>query len=106
MKLKDPNVSPLSKWNLDTINNHPCYLVYVNYEAENFTYYIDQEDFQLRAFKFLKNDNSGKGEIIHLEHFHEYNNLRFPKKRIWLHLNGDTIGTNEVMNINKIYFQF
>ncbi len=106
MKLKDPNIKPLSKWNLDTINNYPCYAVYVNYEAENFTYYIDQEDFQLRAFKFLKNDESGKGEIIHLEGLQEYNNLQFPEKRTWLQLNGDTIGTNKVMNIHKILFEF
>jgi hypothetical protein len=106
MKLKDPNIKPIPEWNLDTINNYPCYAVYVNYEAENFTYYIDQVDFQLRAFQFLKNDNSGKGEIIHLEGLIEYKDFQFPKKRIWLHLNGDTIGTNEAMYINEIWFQF
>jgi hypothetical protein len=74
----------------------------MNYEAENFTYYIDQHDFQLRGFQFLKNDKSGKGEIIHLDGLIKYKDIQFPKKRTWLHLDGDTIGTNEAMNINKI----
>lgn len=101
MKLKDPNTKPNEKWQRDTINGFNCYAVGVNYESENYTFYFDQADYQLRAFKFLKNDQSGEGEIIHLQGLYKYNNIRFPQKRTWLHLNQDTIGVNEVVNITN-----
>lgn len=102
MKLKDPGVTPESTWKKDTINGFNVYQVLVNYEAENFKFYFDQKDYQLRAFEFLKNDDSGKGEIIFLKDLFEFNGIKFPAYRKWMELNRELIGTNEVKAITQL----
>lgn len=101
MKLTDPNVIPNPEWTMDSLNGFSCYAVRINYESENYTFYFDQNDYQLRGFQFLKNDQSGKGEIVHLDGIYQFQNIKFPKKRTWLHLNNDTIGVNEIIKIKN-----
>lgn len=99
MKLTDSIAKIDNKWTFDTLKGRKCFKVYVHYEAEDFQFYFDAKDYQLRGFQFLKNDSSGKGEIVTLEDLYEFQGIKFPKKRTWLHLDHSLIGTNEVVSI-------
>ena len=71
----------------------------MNYEAENFWFFFDQVDYQLRGFKFLKNDSSEKGEIIILRDLMKVDGILLPKHRTWLHKDSSLIGTNELLEV-------
>lgn len=101
MKLEDPGVEPESSFKATTFNNLKVWEVQINYTAENYWFYFDKTNYQLRGFKFIKNDNSKKGEIIVLNNLLEVNGIKFPKHRTWLHLDSSLIGTNEVIKLVK-----
>lgn len=102
MKLKDPGYTPEKDWAECIFNMYPCYSVKMNYENENFIYYFDQSDFQLRGFQFLKNDESKHGEIVTLKGLHTFDGIKFPAHRTWLNLDSSLIGTNEVLKITQL----
>lgn len=99
MKLKDPGVQPNKSLKSTKFNKHIVWEVQVNYTAENYWFYFDKQDYQLRGFKFIKNDSTKKGEIIVLNELFEINGIKLPKHRTWLHLDSTLIGTNEVTQL-------
>ena len=103
MKLKDPGISPISKYTVDTFNHKTCYNVAVHYEAENFQFYFDTTNYQMMGFSFSKNDKSSKGEIIYLDRLIQFQGIKFPKKKTYWVL-PDTIfgGTNEALSIMEV----
>lgn len=102
MKLKDPGYSPEKEWGKDEFNGFDCYTVNMHYDNENFTFYFDQSDYQLRGFKFIKNNTEKHGEIVKLKGLHIYEGIKFPAYRTWLNLDSTLIGTNQVLEINKL----
>ncbi len=96
MKLQDPGIKPEKEFRKMVFNNESVYEVQVNYKAENFWFYFNDDDFQLEAFKFIKNDTTGKGEIVVLKNLKEVNGIKFPQHRTWLHLDSSLIGVNEL----------
>lgn len=103
MKLNDPGVIPSNKVLTTVINGISCYQVEIAYAAETYQFYFAKENYELIAFEFLKNDNSGKGEYIILEGIYEYNSILFPAKRTWMHLQDRSqIGVNQVDSICPI----
>ena len=100
MKLQDPGVFPKKGFTRLHFNEIPCYAVQVHYEAENFEFYFDSLDFQLRGFRFIKNDGSGKGELITADGLLEFDGIRFPRKKTYCSLPDSAFGgTNEVLKI-------
>jgi hypothetical protein len=99
MKLRDPETQVQSNFKPTVFNGFKTWKIQVNYEAENFWFFFDQLDYQLRGFKFLKNDSSGKGEIIVLKDLVEVDGILLPKHRTWLHKDSSLIGTNELLEI-------
>lgn len=95
MKLKDPGVIPNKGFDKVAFQGDSVWQVQVNYEAENFWFFFNPNDFQLKGFKFIKNDSTGKGEIVILKGIKEFKGIRFPQHRTWLHLDSSLIGTNE-----------
>ncbi|MFT6717105.1 MAG: hypothetical protein ACJA0Q_001756 [Saprospiraceae bacterium] len=102
MKLKDPSTVIQQKFNLDTIQQIPLYVVSIPYENENYKFYFDQKNYELKCFSFLKNKGELKGEFIMLSGIHEYDGIKFPKHKRWEHLiTKELIGTNEVLSVTK-----
>lgn len=102
MKLTDPGYSPEKEWQESNFNNSKCYAVDMHYENENFTFYFDQVSYQLKGFKFIKNEDSSHGEIVKLNNLYTFEGIQFPAHRTWLKLDSSLIGTNEVLNIKKL----
>lgn len=103
MKLKDPGIHPEKETKKTFFNNYKCHVVPVHYEKENFLFYIDTANFQLRGFEFHKNDSSGKGEKIVLKDLYEFNHIKFPRHKTYIILPENTLGgTNEVKLIRKL----
>lgn len=98
MKLKDPGIKPQKDFCKTVFNNNSVWEVKVHYEAENYWFYFSPSDFQLKGFKFIKNNNPNKGEIVILKGLKEFKGIQFPKHRTWLHLDSSLIGTNEFLH--------
>ena len=96
MKLKDPGVQPKKEFKKLSINNSQVYEVQVNYEAENFWFYFNEDDYQLKAFKFIKNNTTKHGEIVILKDLKELQGIKFTKHKTWLNLDSSLIGRNEL----------
>lgn len=97
MKLKDPGIQPEKGIKKTALKNDSVWEIQVNYEAENFWFYFDDQNYQLRAFKFIKNDTSAHGEIVILDKLQEVQSINFPKHKTWLNLDSSLIGTNELI---------
>jgi len=99
MKLQDPETKIQPNFKPTIFNGFKTWEIQVNYEAENFWFFFDQVDYQLRGFKFLKNDSSEKGEIIILRDLMKVDGILLPKHRTWLHKDSSLIGTNELLEV-------
>lgn len=102
MKINDPGVEPEKAFRVTNFNNKTVYEVRVNYTNENYWYYFNIDDYALEGFKFIKNDTTGKGEIIVLKDIEEFMEIRFPQHRTWLHLDSSLIGTNVLLKAENI----
>ena len=96
MKLNDPGIKPEKGFKKTVLNSDSVWEIQVNYEAENFWFYFDEKDYQLKGFKFIKNDSTNHAEIVILKDLKEVNGIKFPKHRTWLNLDSTLIGTNEL----------
>ncbi len=92
-KFFDPGVKIQEEFEEETIKEKPVYVIHINYEAENYEFYINRENFYLEGFKFVKNDGSG-GEIVFNEGSREVNGLIMPTKKIWYDLEMNLLGTD------------
>lgn len=83
MKLKDASTPEITNEPNESVNNRECYVLRVPYEAETYYFYFDQETGQMLQYKFYKDEEAGKGELITLEEEITVQGLRIPKKRSW-----------------------
>ncbi len=92
-KFFDPGVMLQEEFEEETINEIPVYVIHINYEAENYDFYINRESYYLEGFKFVKNDGSG-GEIVFNEGSRNVNGMILPTKKIWYDLDMNLLGTD------------
>ncbi|MCA6075236.1 DUF6503 family protein [Fulvivirga sedimenti] len=81
MKLRDSGTVLIDRVDSIRWNGYDVLTLQVEYEEDRWTYYIDQTDYQLRGYSFLKND--GSGEWIELEGIEKVQGMRLPKSRAW-----------------------
>lgn len=89
MKLFDKGTPVDSKTTNRTIKGLDCYGVVVPYNKETYTFYFSKENYRMVAYQFFKNDDSGKGEMIHLKDEIKFKKMRIPKERSWYELPND-----------------
>lgn len=83
MKLMDESTPEITLEEDGEINGVPTYVLRVPYEAETYYFYMDKNSGRMLEYKFYKNEEAGKGELIKLEDEVVFNGLKFPKKRSW-----------------------
>lgn len=95
MKLLDPGTPVESDIVTRKIKGIDSFGVVVGYSKETYTFYFSKSNFRMIAYQFYKNDDSGKGEMIHLEGEIIFNKMRIPKERSWYELPNDKyLGTD------------
>ena len=92
-KFFDPGVELREAFEEEVINEVPVYVIHIDYEKENYDFYINKDTYYLEGFKFVKNDGSG-GEIVYNEGSKEVNGTIMPTKRIWYDLDMKLLGTD------------
>ncbi len=65
---------------LDDVN---CYVLRVVYEEDTWYFYFDQSSGRMLQYKFYKDEDAGKGELITLEDEIMVGQMKIPKKRSW-----------------------
>ncbi|MEM7298274.1 MAG: DUF6503 family protein [Bacteroidota bacterium] len=83
MKLKDASTPGITLAPNKMVINRNCYVFRVPYEAETYYFYIDKESGRMLQYKFYKDEEAGKGELIKLEDEIIIQGIRIPKKRSW-----------------------
>lgn len=92
-KFFDPGVRVKETYEEALINEVPVYVIHIDYEKENWDFYIDKSSFYLAGFKFVKKDDSG-GEIVYNEGSKNVNGTIMPIKRTWYDLDMKLLGTD------------
>lgn len=100
MKLKD-QVGELRE-QVSEIDFHGTrvYQIEVHYERENWSYFIDKQNFALVGYQFYFNHKDG-GELIKLSDEYVYKGMRFPKERTWYEMPGETYLARDVLKAIK-----
>lgn len=98
MKLQDKSTKLMDEVATENIKGMDCHRIQVNYEKENYFFFVTKDDFRMIAYRFIKNDGTGKGENIYLEGEVNVGNMRIPKARSWYTIPGDEfLGTDELV---------
>ena len=92
-KFFDPGIQLKEAFEEEVINEIPVYVIHIEYENENWDYYINQNSFYLEGFKFVKKDGSG-GEIVFNEGSKNVNGTIMPITRTWYDLEMKLLGTD------------
>ncbi len=99
MKLKDSGTELMEEVDSLNWNGHDVVSLKVKYQNDLWTYFIDQNDYQLRGYSFVKND--GSGEWIELNGLEEVQSMRIPKERTWYVLNDSSyLGKDKLVSGN------
>ncbi|WP_421869431.1 DUF6503 family protein [Marinoscillum sp.] len=90
MKLQDAGTNLQSEvQSIEDWHGRSVYVIEVHYERENWSYFIDQNNFALVGYQFMFNYKEG-GELITLDGELEADGIKFPKTRTWYELPGET----------------
>lgn len=81
MKLKDEGTVLLDSIGKSSWEGRDVYVLYVNYEKDNWRYYIDPDTYQMHGYDFIQ--TTGNSEKIILEGLVSYNNMKIPASRSW-----------------------
>ena len=92
-KFFDPGVQVKEGFKEVIINEVPVYVIHIEYEKENWDYYINKDSYYLEGFKFVKKDGSG-GEIVYNEGTKLVNGIIMSTKRTWYDLDMKLLGTD------------
>ena len=96
MKLQDHNTNLQATFTDTLFNNKECFTLYVNYEKENWEYYINKSNYYLEGFKFVQNNDNTKGEIVVNNGTTTINGVNFSSTKTWYALDGKLIGTDSL----------
>ena len=92
-KFFDPGVKVKEAFEEDVVNEVPVYVIHIDYEKENYDFYINRDSYYLEGFRFVKNDGSG-GEVVYNEGSKNVNGILMPVKRTWYDLDMKLLGTD------------
>lgn len=92
-KFFDPGVKVKEGFEDEVINEVPVYVIHIDYENENYDFYVNRNSFYLEGFRFVKTDGSG-GEIIFNEGSRNINGMIMPTRRTWYDLEMNLLGTD------------
>ncbi|MFY0687535.1 MAG: hypothetical protein JXQ90_10245 [Cyclobacteriaceae bacterium] len=100
MKLMDTPDLLDQNFSEDEFEGRSCYIVKVVYEKDTWEYFIAKDNFKMIAYKFIKNDGSGNGEVIKLEGQMLIGNMRIPQRRSWYTIpENKYLGTDKLVNV-------
>lgn len=102
MKLGSRSTPVQPKVENRTVKEVSCHGVVVKYEKETYTFYFAKDNYRLVAYQFFKNDDSGKGEIIHLEKEIAVGKMRLPQERSWYELPGEKFLGTDILEEVKL----
>ncbi len=83
MKLKDKSTPTVQRMNDEEVKGVNCYVVRVAYQSDIWYFHFDMESGRMIQYKFYKDEEAGKGELITLEDEVLVDGIRMPKKRNW-----------------------
>ncbi len=67
----------------ETLNGIKCHVLRVVYEEDTWYFHFDQSSGRMLQYKFYKDEDTGKGELITLEDEITVNGIKIPQKRSW-----------------------
>ncbi|MEP1094002.1 MAG: DUF6503 family protein [Cyclobacteriaceae bacterium] len=67
----------------DEIDGKKCHVLRVVYEEDTWYFYIDQSSGRMLQYRFYKDEEAGKGELITLEDEIMVGQIKIPQKRSW-----------------------
>ncbi|MEP5613032.1 MAG: DUF6503 family protein [Cyclobacteriaceae bacterium] len=67
----------------DEIDGKKCNVLRVVYEEDTWYFYIDQSSGRMLQYRFYKDEEAGKGELIKLEDEIMVGQIKIPQKRSW-----------------------
>lgn len=103
MKLKDPGTQLNPEVVEEQIMDIQCYKLKVTYPNDTWYYYFRKSDFALIAYKFYKDEENGKGELILTDGFMAFEDLKFPNRRTWFELPGNKeLGTDILEKVDYL----
>lgn len=83
MKLKDESTPEITLEDQAEVNGETTNVLRVEYEADTWYFYFDEETGRMLEYKFYKDEEAGKGELLKLEEEVEIDGIKIPKKRSW-----------------------
>ncbi len=84
MKLMDANTPLQPTVKYERIKGIAYFTIQVNYPKDTWTFYFSKEDYSLKAYQFIKHDQTG--ELIELEGLINIGKMKIPKNRKWFTL--------------------
>ncbi len=83
MKLMDESTPEITFSGKATVNDQPVNVLRVAYESDTWYFSFDETTGRMLEYKFYKDEEAGKGELIKLAGEIEYDGIKIPKERSW-----------------------
>ncbi|MFK7953292.1 MAG: DUF6503 family protein [Ekhidna sp.] len=83
MKLYDEGTPMDGEVGEEIVNEIECYVLRVPYEKDVWYFSIDKQTGRMVQYKFYKDEDAGKGELITLEGEMSIGDMKIPKNRSW-----------------------
>lgn len=101
MKLKDKSTPAITQSEDEEVDGMPVRVLRVAYEKEVYYFSFDQTSGRMLQYRFYKDEEAGKGELITLEGEATIQGIRIPQKRSWYTLpEMEYLGTDILDNAN------
>ncbi|MEM9325154.1 MAG: DUF6503 family protein [Bacteroidota bacterium] len=103
MKLTDEGTPLDDEVREETFEGQDCYILRVPYEEDVWYFYLSKEDYRMIAYKFYKDEATGKGELITTEGVYTYGEMKFANNRTWYVLPGlRVLGTDILTEVQPL----
>jgi hypothetical protein len=93
MKLMDENTNLKPDVRKVKWENKSVYQISVDYKIDSWSFYIEEQTYQLVGYAFEKKDGSS-GERIVLDEIQEVDGMKIPSRRSWFTLENEFLGTD------------
>ncbi len=100
MKLMDEGTQLLDSVGKTTWEGKEAYVLFVDYEKDDWKYYFDKETYQMIGYEFLQ--TTGNSEKILLEGIMDFGNMKIPAERSW-YMTSDNdrfLGTDRLVRVS------
>ncbi|WP_051315885.1 DUF6503 family protein [Algoriphagus vanfongensis] len=83
MKLLDAGTSIDRDVQDEMLNGKMYKVVRVPYEADTWYFYLEPDSYEMKAYKFYKDEEKGVGEVIYLDGLMNVGEMKIPSHRTW-----------------------